>query len=87
MIETMRTLSRVFSALFRRSIPLLMALLLPVVAFAQEERQIYDARLEGYGGGATLDLTSSALTYLMVFVLGIICMGVMFMNPKRSHLD
>ena len=84
----MRTLLPVFRSLLFRSIPLLTAVLVPVVAFAQqEERQIYDARLEGYGGGTTLDLTSSALTWLFVFVLGIICLGVMFMNPKRSHLD
>jgi hypothetical protein len=83
----MRTASRVFSAVVYRAIPLLVAILLPVVTFAQEERQIYDARLEGYGGGSTLDLTSSALTWLVVFVLGAVCLGVMFINPKRSHLD
>ena len=79
--------SRLFSALVRRTIPLLAAILLPVFTFAQEERQIYDARLEGYPSGVTLDPTSSALTWLVVFVLGALCLGVMFMNPKRSHLD
>jgi len=54
-----------------------------------------DARLMGYtavpgskSGTAVLETSAStALTYIMFFMLAGLCVGVMFKNPKRSHLD
>lgn len=51
------------------------------------ESKSYDARLEGYASKVTVDSSSTALTWLLVIILGGICVAVMFMNPKRSHLD
>jgi cytochrome c-type biogenesis protein CcmH/NrfF len=51
------------------------------------EDKIYDARLEGYGTNVTLENSSTALMWLLLVVLGAICVGVMFKNAKRTHLD
>src|SRR5690242_17487651 len=59
----------------------------PALARDDGEREIYDARLEGYQTPIALDSGSTALTWLLLIVLTGICVGVMFMNPKRSHLD
>lgn len=61
----------------------------PVAAFAQDEEEdkIYDARLEGYATPVTLDSKSTALTWLLVGALAVACVGVMFKDAKRSHLD
>jgi len=68
----------------------LIALVAPITAQAGSndgERVVVDARLEGYPSGVTLDPSSTALTWLFLCVLGAVCLGVMFINPKRSHLD
>jgi hypothetical protein len=54
---------------------------------SDDETPSTEARLEGYQGGAKLDPSGTALTWLLLVVLGAICIGVMFINPKRSHLD
>ena len=61
----------------------------PNAALARDEEEPAgtDARLEGYQGGAKLDPSSNALNWLLLVVLAAACIGVMFMNPKRSHLD
>jgi len=66
------------------------AVSVPRVALADaEDAPKVDARLEGYatGSGALKDAGGTALTWLLFIVLGAICIGVMFINSKRSHLD
>ena len=67
----------------------LAAAMFPVVAFAQDQTKqpFYDGRLEGYGKPVTLDAGASALTWLLLIFLGVICLGVLFKNARRSHLD
>jgi hypothetical protein len=67
----------------------LVVLLAPVIAMAQEDEnsKIYDARLEGYPGNVTLDSSSTALLWLLLIVLAAACVGVMFKNARRTHLD
>jgi hypothetical protein len=63
-------------------------LLCPAALWAQdEESKIYDARLEGYNTNVTLENSSTALMWLLLFVLAAMCVGVMFKNAKRTHLD
>jgi hypothetical protein len=65
------------------------ALAAPMAAYAQDEEEdkIYDARLEGYTTPVTLDSKSTALTWLLTGFLAAVCVGVMFKNANRSHLD
>jgi hypothetical protein len=54
---------------------------------AQEEIKYYDARLEGYPTNVTLDLGTTALTWLLFVFLSVVCIGVMFKSARRTHLD
>ena len=68
----------------------LVTLWTPVVALAarpQVEKDVYDARTEGYEGNMTLELKSTALIWLLFLVLAAVGVGVMFKDAKRSHLD
>ena len=63
-------------------------LISPASVLAQDpEDKVYDARLEGYGTNLTLESSSTALMWLLLFVLAAMCVGVMFKNAKRTHLD
>ena len=65
-----------------------LVLVTPAMLLADEpEDKIYDARLEGYGTNVTLENSSTALMWLLLIVLGAICVGVMFKSAKRTHLD
>jgi len=66
----------------------------PLATFASssssdEDQTPIDARLQGYqsGSAALNNASGSALLWLLLFVLMAICLGVLFMNPKRTHLD
>jgi len=59
----------------------------PMGALAQEEPKFYDGRLEGYPTKVTLDDSGTALTWLLFVFLSVVCIGVMFKNARRTHLD
>ena len=59
----------------------------PIAALAQEEPKSYDARLEGYPSNVTLEGGTTALTWLLFVFLSVVCIGVLFKNAKRTHLD
>ena len=56
---------------------------------SDEDQSPVDARLFGYqsGSAALKDASGTALIWLLLFFLAAICIGVLFMNPKRTHLD
>jgi hypothetical protein len=64
-----------------------MVLCSPLSVLAQDEPKIYDARLEGYENNYTLDAGGTGLTWLLLVVLGALCIGVLFKSAKRTHLD
>ena len=67
---------------------LLVLLANPLSALAQEsEREILDARLEGYPVNVTLEGGSTALTWVLFIVLAVLALGGLFKNAKRTHLD
>ena len=47
----------------------------------------HDARLDGYTQKMVLDSGGTALTYFVLVLMGGLCIGVMFISGKRSHLD
>ncbi len=65
---------------------LLLASPMPAAAQDDEESEIVDARLEGYSKGVTLE-GSTALMWVLLLILAIVCIGPLFMNAKRTHLD
>jgi hypothetical protein len=89
MIKTMTmTKKKMKQRLLSIALACLSFLLLPVTAMAQdEEPDYYDARLEGYPQGVTLERSTTALTWLLFIFLAVICIAVLFKNAKRTHLD
>jgi len=68
----------------------LAVLLAPVIAFAKqedEEAQRLEARLEGYTQQVRLTSGSTALTWLLIGFLSVVCLAALFKNAKRTHLD
>lgn len=60
----------------------------PLSALAQtEDREILDARLEGYPDNVTLEGGSSAFTWILFVVLALLALGGLFKDAKRTHLD
>jgi hypothetical protein len=59
----------------------------PILATAQDDKEPYDARLEGYTNNVTLDGGSTGLTWILLLVMGAICLGVLFKSSGRTHLD
>jgi hypothetical protein len=61
----------------------------PAAALAQDDAadKVYDARLESFNARVTLENSSTALIWLLLIILAAICVGVMFKNSKRTHLD
>ena len=86
MIHAMK---RRISAIF---LALTFAFAIPAVSLAKndEEAPTIDARLEGYKDGSNMalkDAGGTALTWLLLIALTGLCMGVLFINSKRTHLD
>ena len=60
----------------------------PRTTLADDEPEVYDGRLLGYENkNVQLDSSATALIWLLLIVLIILCAGVMFKDAKRSHLD
>ena len=63
----------------------LTVLMAPLMAMAEDKS--YDAKLEGYANSVKADPASTPLIWLVVIVMTLLCLGVLFKNAKRSHLD
>jgi hypothetical protein len=66
----------------------------PALARDQEkEHEVYDARLEGYADDkkqpidVTIPGASSALTWVLLAVFGVVGLIGLFKDAKRTHLD
>jgi hypothetical protein len=73
-----------------RWVAVLVLTLTPATAMAQKDdadREIYDARLEGYAGNKTLPGGGEAMAWIAFGVLGILAVAGLFKDAKRSHLD
>jgi len=57
---------------------------------SDDEAPKVDARLDGYKDGSNMglkDASGTGLTWLLLVVLAAACVGVLFINSKRTHLD
>ena len=52
-----------------------------------EDKGPLDARLENYPQKVTLEPGGTAFSWVIFIVLTALCVGVMFKNANRSHLD
>ena len=55
-----------------------------------DDKPKIDARLEGYKDGTNMglkDASGTATSWLLLIVLTAMCVGVLFINSKRTHLD
>jgi len=67
---------------------LLAGLAFAPAAYAQDEEEVKrDARLEGYSSQVALNNASNASVWFLLMACGVITVGVMFINSKRTHLD
>jgi len=69
------------------AIPLLMLGVTPMSASADDNAKSFDGRLDDYGKNVTLDSGGTAFSYAIWGVLGLVGLGVLFKDAKRSHLD
>ena len=53
----------------------------------EPDKDIYDARLEGYQTNPTLPSGGSGLIWVSMIFLGILCCAGLFKDARRSHLD
>ena len=67
---------------------LLLFFFAPALALADDDTA-RDARLEGYSLDVAMPQPGSGtgLTWLLFVGLMIVCVGVVFKNPRRTHLD
>ena len=53
----------------------------------EPEKEIYDARLEGYTNNPTIQGGGAGLIWVSMTVLGVLCCAGLFKDAKRTHLD
>ena len=67
---------------------MLACLAMPAVSRADEPAiPDHDARVDGYPTNMVLDAGGTATSYILLFLLGAVGLGVTFLASKRSHLD
>jgi hypothetical protein len=60
----------------------------PKPALADDDEPAeYDARVLSYSKTVDLNSGTTALTWVLLIVLSIVCLGVLFKDAKRTHLD
>jgi len=62
-------------------------LLSPAMALAADDDKMPDARIQNFTKPVGLPDGSNALTWLFLILLTGICLGALFKNAKRTHLD
>jgi hypothetical protein len=76
----------------RKQLPRIVALALLIMVsgsslMAQEDVEKLDARLVGYPEKYMQPAPGTAGAWALLVVLGMVCLGPLFLNPKRTHLD
>jgi hypothetical protein len=56
-------------------------------ASSDEDETHYDARVQGYKPDVELKSGGSGGAWMMLVLMGVVCVSVIFKDAKRSHLD
>jgi hypothetical protein len=59
----------------------------PGVLWAQDELPAHDARLENYAESVLLQSGGTAMAWLLLVALAVLCLAVLFKDARRTHLD
>ena len=62
-------------------------LALPAMALAADEDKLPDARIQNFTKPVSVPEGGTALTWLLLIFLTLICLAALFKNAKRTHLD
>ena len=62
-------------------------LLSPAMALAADEDKLPDARIQNFTKTVSIPEGGTALTWLLLIFLTLICLAALFKNAKRTHLD
>jgi len=62
-------------------------LLSPAMALAADDEKLPDARIQNFTKPVTIPEGGTALTWLLLIFLTLICLAALFKNAKRTHLD
>ncbi len=62
-------------------------LVLPAMALAADEDKLPDARIQNFTKPVSVPEGGTALTWLLLIFLTLICLAALFKNAKRTHLD
>ena len=54
---------------------------------ADDDEERIEVREQMYPKGVKTEKGSTALTWMLLFFLAIVCVSVLFKNAKRTHLD
>jgi len=62
-------------------------LVAPAMALAADEDKLPDARIQNFTKVVSVPEGGTALTWLLLIFLTIVCLAALFKNAKRTHLD
>ncbi|HEV8291475.1 MAG TPA: hypothetical protein VGP94_06110 [Tepidisphaeraceae bacterium] len=74
-------------ARFLQLICCMIAMLSPSLALAADDEKLPDARIQNFTKVVTIPEGGTALTWLLLIFLSVICLAALFKNAKRTHLD
>ncbi len=61
-------------------------LAMPAMALAEDEPRV-DARLQNFQKNVSVPEGGTALTWMLLILLTMVCLAALFKNAKRTHLD
>jgi len=59
----------------------------PAMALAADDEKLPDARIQNFTKPVGVPEGGTALTWLLLIFLAVICLAALFKNAKRTHLD
>jgi len=62
-------------------------LALPAMTLAADDEKLPDARIQNFTKTVSVPEGGTALTWLLLIFLTIVCLAALFKNAKRTHLD